>query len=204
MRWDGEGDAMNPRNFGTAKKWLVVLVVSAGSTCVTCTSSMYTLTYEQITVEFGISRVVATLGLSVFVMGLGVGPMVLGPLSEFYGRRPIYVVSFTFFIIWLVSLDSLHLVQGGRDACLLVWRRLPLFSGCVRNSPKRTFRGDVNIERRYPSLEISSTRPCLVTEGFSSLHTDVDAENRSPAPLPKISPPCWLLASSMALLEALS
>lgn len=43
---------------------------------------MYTLTYEQITAEFEISRVVATLGLSLFVMGLGIGPMVLGPLSE--------------------------------------------------------------------------------------------------------------------------
>ena len=45
---------------------------------------MYTLTYDQITVEFGVSRVVATLGLSLFVMGLGIGPMVLGPLSEVY------------------------------------------------------------------------------------------------------------------------
>ena len=37
---------------------------------------MYTLTYSQITEEFHISRVVATLGLSLFVIGLGVGPMV--------------------------------------------------------------------------------------------------------------------------------
>ena len=50
----------------------------------TCTSSMYTLTYAQITEEWHISRVVATLGLSLFVMGLGVGPMVIGPLSEVF------------------------------------------------------------------------------------------------------------------------
>ena len=35
----------------------------------TCTSSMYTLTYEQITRDFHVSTVVATLGLSLFVMG---------------------------------------------------------------------------------------------------------------------------------------
>ena len=35
-------------------------------------------------------------------MGLGLGPMCLGPLSEFYGRRPIYVCSFAFFLIWLI------------------------------------------------------------------------------------------------------
>lgn len=43
---------------------------------------MYTSTYAQITQEFNCSELVATLGLSLFVIGLGVGPMVLGPLSE--------------------------------------------------------------------------------------------------------------------------
>ena len=102
VQWDGDDDPMNPRCMSKTRKWIIVLIVSAGASCVTCASSMYTSTYEQITKEFHISKVVATLGLSVFVMGLGLGPMVLGPLSEFYGRRPIYVVSFTFFLIWLI------------------------------------------------------------------------------------------------------
>ena len=63
---------------------------------------MYTLTYNQITTEFQVSREVATLGLSLFVIGLGFGPMVLGPLSEYHGRRPIYIISFGFFLIWLI------------------------------------------------------------------------------------------------------
>ena len=138
VRWDGDSDPMSPRNFGNAKKWLIVLVVSAGSTCVTCTSSMYTLTYEQITVEFGVSRVVATLGLSLFVMGLGIGPMVLGPLSEFYGRRPIYIVSFTFFLIWLVGLFfvpilTLPLVVTSANRYLLVWGIIVAVSRCFRS-----------------------------------------------------------------------
>jgi hypothetical protein len=102
VQWDGDNDPMNPRCTSKARKWMIVGIVSAGSTCVTCTSSMYTLTYSQITVEWHVSRVVTTLGLSLFVMGLGIGPMVLGPLSEFYGRRPIYYVSFFFFLIWLI------------------------------------------------------------------------------------------------------
>ncbi|TID20739.1 MFS general substrate transporter [Venturia nashicola] len=61
----------------------------------TCTSSLYTLTYDQITVEFGCSRLIATLGLSLFVTGLGLGPM-------FYGRRSIYVYSYIFFLIWII------------------------------------------------------------------------------------------------------
>lgn len=37
----------------------------------TCTSSMYTTTYEQLMKEFGCSQEVATLGLSFFIWGLG-------------------------------------------------------------------------------------------------------------------------------------
>ena len=48
----------------------------------TCTSSLYTLTYSQLMPEFHSSRLVCTLGLSLFVAGLGTGPMILSPLSE--------------------------------------------------------------------------------------------------------------------------
>jgi len=68
----------------------------------TFTSSVYTSTYTQITKDFHCSRLIATLGLSMFVMGLGLGPMFLGPLSEFYGRRPIYIVAFGMFLIWII------------------------------------------------------------------------------------------------------
>ncbi|CZS94866.1 probable benomyl/methotrexate resistance protein [Rhynchosporium agropyri] len=101
--WDGgDMDPLNPRSMSKGRKWLVVIIVSLSSLCVTCTSSIYTLTYGQITEEFHCSRIVATLGLSFFIMGLGLGPMLLGPLSEFYGRRPIYWVSFTMFLIWII------------------------------------------------------------------------------------------------------
>ncbi|KAL0256730.1 hypothetical protein SLS55_009127 [Diplodia seriata] len=85
-----------------ARRWLIVVIVSSSSLCVTCASSIYTSTYGQLTSEFHSSRIVATLGLSLFVAGLGCGPMILSPLSEFYGRRPIYVVSYSFFLIWLI------------------------------------------------------------------------------------------------------
>lgn len=51
--------------------------------------------------EFGTSNIVATLGLSTFVLGIAFGP-VWSPLSEFYGRRPVYLGSFLLFLIWLV------------------------------------------------------------------------------------------------------
>ena len=86
VQWDGADDPTDPKNMSKLRKWIIVLILSAGSTCVTCTSSMYTSTYDQLTSEFHISRVVATVGLSLFVIGLGLAPLVLAPLSEFYGK----------------------------------------------------------------------------------------------------------------------
>jgi multidrug resistance protein len=100
--WDGDDDPQSPRSLSSARKWLITLILSLGSMCVTCTSSLYTMTYKQIDQEFATSRFVSTFGLSLFVFGLGLSPMVLGPLSEFYGRRPIYIGAFVFFTIWLV------------------------------------------------------------------------------------------------------
>ena len=84
--WDGPSDPSFPRNFPVWRKWAIVSITSSTALCVTCTSSLYTSTYEQLEKEFNCSRIVATLGLSLFILGLGMGPMLLGPLSEFYGR----------------------------------------------------------------------------------------------------------------------
>ncbi|KAF9763551.1 hypothetical protein IL306_003091 [Fusarium sp. DS 682] len=101
--WDGgDNDSLCPRSFHKMKKWLIVTIVSSGSLCVTAASSIYTSTYEQMEAEFGNSREVSILGLSLFVLGIGLGPMFLGPLSEFYGRRLIYIVSWTAFITWII------------------------------------------------------------------------------------------------------
>lgn len=97
-----DSDPLSPRNKSTPRKWSIVLILSSSALCVTCASALYTSTYEQLMPELDISRLVATLGLSLFVCGLGLGPMFLSPLSEFYGRRPVYVAAFGLYLIWLV------------------------------------------------------------------------------------------------------
>ncbi|KAL2810350.1 efflux pump antibiotic resistance protein [Aspergillus granulosus] len=99
---DWSNDPSNPKNFAPWRKWTMVFIVSFSSLCITCTSALYSATYEQITVEFQVSELAATVGLSVFILGMGIGPMIIAPMSEFYGRRPIYLISLAVFIIWLI------------------------------------------------------------------------------------------------------
>lgn len=100
--WEnGDSDPGNPRSLPYWRKWSIVIITSIGSFCVTNASSIYTSTYDQMDAEFGNSRIVATLGLSFFVLGIALGPF-WSPLAEFYGRRPIYLVSFAAFLVWLI------------------------------------------------------------------------------------------------------
>jgi multidrug resistance protein len=124
--WDGgeDHDPMCPRSFGKARKWLIVVIVANASFCVTAASSIYTSTYQQLEDHFHNSRIVSVLGLSTYVLGLSLGPMLLGPLSEFYGRRPIYLVSWTFFFVWNVPQ-----ALAPNIAAMVVFRFLHGFAG---------------------------------------------------------------------------
>ncbi|KAM4062962.1 major facilitator superfamily protein [Hirsutella rhossiliensis] len=123
--WDGgDSDPMCPRSFGWGRKWLIVIIVSHASLCVTCASSIYTSTYEKMEAEFHNSRIVSVLGLSTFVLGISFGPMFLSPLSEFYGRRPIYLVAWTTYLVWLIPQAVTKHV-----AVLLVFRFMDGFAG---------------------------------------------------------------------------
>ena len=50
--------------------------------------------------EFGVARVPATLGLTIFVAGYGLGPMLWSPMSEIpqIGRNPIYISTLFAFV----------------------------------------------------------------------------------------------------------
>ncbi|CAD6582632.1 MAG: hypothetical protein CYPHOPRED_002084 [Cyphobasidiales sp. Tagirdzhanova-0007] len=57
---------------------------------------------EQMQKEFKSSDEIGTLGLSLFVLGFALGPLLLAPLSEYVGRRPVYLVSWGLFVIFQI------------------------------------------------------------------------------------------------------
>ncbi|KAK5995170.1 Ascochitine biosynthesis cluster MFS transporter [Cladobotryum mycophilum] len=86
--WNHRDNLENPRNFPSWQKWVMVSIVSCSSLCVTCTSALYSSTYNQITVQFHASELAVTVGLSLFIFGMGLGPMLVAPISEVTNSRP--------------------------------------------------------------------------------------------------------------------
>ncbi|GLB45677.1 putative MFS general substrate transporter [Lyophyllum shimeji] len=89
----------HPQNLSLVRKWIAVLVISSASLCVTCSSSVASFTEQGVADEFRIPHLVAVLSLSLFVEGLGLGPLLVGPLSEVYGRNIVYRVSYSLFFL---------------------------------------------------------------------------------------------------------
>jgi DHA1 family multidrug resistance protein-like MFS transporter len=76
--------------------------------------------------QFGVSDLVATLGLSLYVLGYGTGPLIFSPLSEIpvIGRNPVYIV--TMFLFVIISIPTAFV---GNFAGLMVLRFLQGFFG---------------------------------------------------------------------------
>ena len=91
-----------------------------------CGSSIYTSSEPQIMQVFGVGQSKASLGLSIYVIGYGVGPLIFSPLSEIpvFGRNVPYMVSFALFVILCVPMALVDNYAG-----LLVLRFLTGFMG---------------------------------------------------------------------------
>ena len=69
-------DPANPRNWSTPKKFFVTFEICLLTTSVYIGSAIYTAGIQGVMSDFGVSQVVAVLGLTLFVAGYGLGPMV--------------------------------------------------------------------------------------------------------------------------------
>lgn len=96
-------DRQDAMNFPKGRKWAIAVLQSLSTFAVTFASSVYVSGIQGVMRRFDVSAEVATLGLSLFVLGFALGPLIWAPLSELYGRKSIYVISYTAYIAFSVA-----------------------------------------------------------------------------------------------------
>lgn len=98
--WDGPADRNNPHNWTNRQKWLNVVLISLQGTLSPITSTILALGALDIASEFSLTDpYTPALPVGLYVLGLGIGPIVVGPYSELYGRRIVYITCFTLFTV---------------------------------------------------------------------------------------------------------
>jgi len=108
--WNGKDDMENPQNWTFVYKCFVTSLVMVMTIFVYLGSSTMVPGIEDLQARFGCSQIVATLSISLFVWGYGIGPMVLSPITEVarVGRNWPYVISIGLFVIMQVPTALCH------------------------------------------------------------------------------------------------
>ncbi|KAI5481198.1 hypothetical protein MNV49_005633 [Pseudohyphozyma bogoriensis] len=127
-----EGEKHDPQNFSSLKKSLMCAC-------------------------FGRSQLVMLLGLSLYVLGFALGPMVWAPLSELFGRRIVFIGTYAPFFLFQIGCAEAQNAQT-----LIILRFL---AGAIGSSPMTNSAGVIvdtfSAAQRGPALAIYSLMPFL-------------------------------------------
>ncbi len=93
-------DPENPQNWSSAWKWTYTMIASGLVVAVAFGSSCVTGGLSLISEKYNVSQEVAILTCSLMVLGFAVGPLIWSPLSELIGRRPVYIISLSLYVIF--------------------------------------------------------------------------------------------------------
>jgi hypothetical protein len=94
------GDPENPRSWPALLRMLVVGSLAYTAWAALLFSTCYGSGIPGMMEDFGIhNETELQLGLSLYLVGMGIGSLILAPLSETFGRRPVYIVSLIAFLI---------------------------------------------------------------------------------------------------------
>lgn len=120
-------DPRNPMQFDTRLKWLYTVIVAFATFAVSLSSSAYAGGISEVLKDLDVSQEVATLGVSLFVLGFAVGPLLFAPLSELIGRQIVFIITFL----------ALSVLCAGAAGSQNVWTLLILrfFAGSFGSSP---------------------------------------------------------------------
>ncbi|KAF8623256.1 hypothetical protein AX17_007502 [Amanita inopinata Kibby_2008] len=156
--WDGPNDPANPKNWSYRRKWAATIVVSSFTFISPISSSMVAPASAQIAHQFHVTNaVLMAMTTSVFVLGYSVGPLILGPLSEIYGRSRVLQFSNLFYLAW-----NLGCGFAQNQSQLIAFRLLSGLGGSAPLSIGGGVLGDIwRSEERGKAIAIYSLAPLL-------------------------------------------
>lgn len=136
---------------------MITVTVSIATLVVSIGSSAYSGSIQQVIDYFDINNEVATLGLSLFVIGFALGPLFWAPLSEFIGRQLPFFVSFGIMAALLAGCAGADTIYG-----LLILR---FFAGAFGSAPLTNSGGVISDmfppEQRGLALSLFAAAPFM-------------------------------------------
>lgn len=152
-----ENDPRNPMLYPDIRKWCITFLVSFITMAVAFCSSAYSGGGASVIADFHCSEELFILGLSLFVLGFALGPLLWAPLSELFGRQVLFALTG-------LGLTAFNAGAAGSQniATLSVLR---FFAGAIGSSPITNAGGVLadlfNNEQRGLALSLFAAAPFL-------------------------------------------
>lgn len=127
VSYNGPDDPLHPHNWAFTKKFLTCVLLGFNTGTVAWTSSIFSSAVLVISKNYHVGPTVAILGVSLYVLGFALGPVIWAPLSELYGRKPVLVFSILGFTLFNFAVATAENLQT-----ILICRA---FSGMIGASP---------------------------------------------------------------------
>jgi DHA1 family multidrug resistance protein-like MFS transporter len=112
--WYTTDDQSNPQNWSALKRGWVVFVICAYNWVTYIAGSLWVPAQPGIQEHFGVDIQVGSLGLSMFIVGYGIGPLLFGPITEIpiVGRHSVYFLTFLVYFILTIPTASIDSFAG--------------------------------------------------------------------------------------------
>ncbi|PYH87441.1 MFS general substrate transporter [Aspergillus ellipticus CBS 707.79] len=115
----------NPKVYPRKTKWFITFVVAVAGAAAPMGSSIFFPSLSQVSQELGTSTTVTNLSISLYMLSMSIFPLWWSSFSERLGRRTIYLVSFSLFVVFnslcaisssIAMLIVLRMLSGGASA----------------------------------------------------------------------------------------
>ncbi|OJK02619.1 hypothetical protein ASPACDRAFT_39929 [Aspergillus aculeatus ATCC 16872] len=97
----------NSKEYEPWKKYFFTGIVSLAAVAAPLQSNILLPALSDISTYFQVSRSLVNLSVAFYILAMGIIPLWWSVISELYGRRPVYLISFAIFVVWnVVSAES--------------------------------------------------------------------------------------------------
>ncbi|KAF5521393.1 Polyamine transporter 4 [Colletotrichum aenigma] len=112
LAWDDPREKRNPQNWSHLAKVLHTMIPCFLAFEITFSTSITVPATAQIMTEFSVSRTRSLIPLTLYTLGIAVGPVFIAPFSEVFGRKWIYFSTCTFLLAFLGGASAVRSFSG--------------------------------------------------------------------------------------------
>lgn len=148
----------DPKDWPAVKKWTATLLLSAFAFLQPLSETMLSPVQEKLSRDLAITHAYDWLLVnSLILIGIGLSPLILAPLSEIYGRKPILIIGSIVFVVWNTGCGAARTLGQ-----MLAFRLLSGFGASVADALAGGFMGDLwRAEERGRAFAIFMAAPLL-------------------------------------------